>query len=322
MGPNELIGSSQAMVQLRRKIDQIAQTTLPILIRGETGTGKEVVARLVHSASRRTGDFIPVDCGALSAGVLESELFGHERGSFTGADRRRIGLVEAAAGGTFFLDEVGELPLEAQSRLLRLLEGGTYRPVGSNVEHKANVRVLAATWRDLNSLVETGSFRSDLLHRLGVVELYIPPLRARVQDIPELFSALVAQIAHQLQRPIPTISPEAAELLTTWGWPGNVRELKNAAQYSVALGHGDVIGPDDLPHFVRFGKRDPATVAPIRIDRPYHEARDEWLLAFQQRYVELLLDAHDGNVSAAARAAGLDRRSIQRIAARLRNRGR
>jgi len=186
MSAPRLYGESAGMVLLRKRIAQIAPTALPVLILGETGTGKEVVARAIHySSDRRDRPFIPVDCAAISSSLIEAELFGVERGAFTGASQRRAGLIAAAEGGTFFLDEVAELPLETQTRLLRLLQESTYRPVGGEDQRRADIRVVAATWKDLNTAVREGRFRRDLYHRLAVVELAIPPLRARAEDIDE-----------------------------------------------------------------------------------------------------------------------------------------
>jgi DNA-binding NtrC family response regulator len=314
-----LIGQAPAMERLRRRIATVAPTPLPVLIQGETGTGKEVVARAVHEASGRTGPFVPVDCGALARSLVESELFGHEKGAFTGAAARREGLVSAARGGTFFLDEIGELPLEAQTRLLRLLENGTYRPVGGHDQHEADLRVVAATWRDLRAEVADGTFREDLYHRLAIVELAIPPLRDRDEDVLLLFDHFVrAHLPPERER-VPVLDPAARAWLLGLDWPGNVRELRNAAQYVAAMVPGASIGLDDLPAQVRrerpVSRGSGSPSADVRIDLPYMEARRLFLDDFQLRYVAAQLAACDGNVSAAARAAGMDRRTIQRILA-------
>jgi DNA-binding NtrC family response regulator len=311
------------MVQLRRQLVQVARTPLPVLIAGETGTGKEAVARTLHELSVRTGPFVPVDCAALSTSLVETELFGHERGAFTGANQRREGLVYAARGGTFFLDEVGELPMDTQTRLLRLLEQGTYRPVGDQSERKADIRVVAATWRDLRQGIHRGSFREDLYHRLSIVELRVPPLRERVDDIDLLFEGFMRESVGADRLP-PTLEPAVRVHLRRWPWPGNVRELRNVAQYVAAMTPGGRVRMEDLPpSLLRPPPEVPGTTLPmvfpaseIRIDLPYMEARRLFLDDFQQRYVEAVLEAHEGNVSAAARAAGMDRRSIQRIVRR------
>ncbi|MEZ4238511.1 MAG: sigma-54 dependent transcriptional regulator [Myxococcota bacterium] len=319
-----LRGVSDAMLDLRKRVRQVAATPLPVLITGETGTGKEAVARTLFELSDRAdGPFVPVDCAALSNSLVETELFGHERGAFTGAAQRREGLVYAARGGVFFLDEVGELPLETQTRLLRLLEANTYRPVGDSAERTADIRVLAATWRDLRKAVAEGTFREDLYHRLTIVELRVPPLRERVADIDELFEHFLRDATPAGTLP-PGIEPAVRVHLRRWPWPGNVRELRNVAQYVAAMTTGARVGMADLPpSLLRPPPELPDTALPmvfpaseIRIDLPYMEARRLFLDDFQQRYVEAMLEAHQGNVSAAARAAGMDRRSIQRIVKR------
>ncbi len=312
------------MERLRKRIDRVAATPLPVLISGETGTGKEVVARQLHALSGRSGAFIPVDCAALSPSLVEAELFGHERGAFTGANQRRDGLIAAARGGTFFLDEVGELPMEVQTRLLRLLESSTYRPVGSQVEKRADIRVVAATWRQLGMRVREGAFREDLYHRLTIVELVTPPLRDRPEDIEQLLAVFMDAEAAAAGRPCPRIEASARAHLRRWPWPGNVRELKNVASYITAMTAGSRVGLADLPRNLHRASPDlphapdEMTFADtqLRIDLPYMEARRLCLDDFQQRYVEAILEAHGGNVSAAARAAGMDRRSIQRIVGR------
>jgi len=319
-----LLGTSAAMEQLRHKVQRVAATPLPVLITGETGTGKEVVARQLHARSGRPGPFVPVDCAALSSSLVESELFGHERGAFTGANQRREGLIAAAQGGTFFLDEVGELPIAVQTRLLRILESATYRPVGSQTERRAEIRVIAATWRELGARVREGLFREDLYHRLAIVELVTPPLRDRPEDIEALLGHFMEEEAVACGRAVPRLDAVARAHLQRWPWPGNVRELKNVASYITAMTLGSRVGLSELPRNLHRASPDQPissgggafTGLEIRIDLPYMEARRLWLDDFQQRYVEAILDAHDGNVSAAARAAGMDRRSIQRILGR------
>jgi sigma-54-specific transcriptional regulator len=321
-----LRGVSGAIELLRKRIQQVARTPLPVLIAGETGTGKEAVARTLHELSGRTGPFVPVDCAALSTQLVETELFGHERGAFTGANQRREGLVYAARGGTFFLDEVGELPMETQTRLLRLLEAGTYRPVGDTAERRADLRVVAASWRDLRKGIAEGRFREDLYHRLSIVELKVPSLRDRPEDVDDLFEMFVRDACTQSGRQAPLLEPAVRIHLRRWPWPGNVRELRNVAQYVAAMTAGARIRMEDLPPaLMRPPPEVPDTALPmifpaseIRVDLDYMDARRMFLDDFQQRYVEAVLHAHDGNVSAAARAAGMDRRSIQRIQKRAR----
>ncbi len=327
-----LLGESAPMRELRHRLERVARTPLPVLILGETGTGKEVAARSLHASSGRRGPFVAVDCAAISRTLVETELFGHERGAFTGATHRRQGLVASARGGTFFLDEVGDLPAEAQTRLLRLLEGGTFRPVGAREERRADIRVVAATWRDLRDGVRRGTFREDLYHRLGSIELTLPPLRQRGPDIDILFDAFLQDAVEEMSRPRPRLTGAARAHLRAWPWPGNVRELRNVARYVVAMTDGPRVGLDDLPAAVRRSPPARASSASsegegagpfrVRVDIPYMEARRACLDRFQESYVFAILEAHDGNVSAAARAANMDRRSIQRVLARARARRR
>jgi DNA-binding NtrC family response regulator len=318
---DQLLGESAPMTRLRTQIQRVATTPLPVLITGETGSGKEVVARALHEESGRSGLFVPVDCGALSDSLIESELFGHERGAFTGAHQRREGLISAARGGTFFLDEIGELRLDTQSRLLRILESGVYRRIGATVEAQADIRVVAATWRDLRQRVREGAFREDLYHRLTIIELPLPALRLRGADVLLLLRQFMEQQADSVGRQPPRVEGEVARHLQDWPWPGNVRELKNTAAYLVAMTPGSRVRYDDLPVNLRRSRPDAPvrdSGVEIRIELPYMEARREYLDQFQERYVMAQLEEHDGNVSAAARASEMDRRSIQRILARVR----
>ncbi len=314
----ELIGTSAAMQTLRHQIARVAPTPLPVLLQGETGTGKDLAAQAIHTASGRTGAFVTVDCAAISAGVLESELFGHTRGAFTGANHAREGLIAAADGGTFFLDEIGELPLDAQTRLLRLLENHTFRPVGAQHDRRVDIRVIAATWRGLHERVADGSFRQDLYHRISVVELICPPLRERRGDVELLMAHFFALAAERQPRHPPQLSPAAKRHLRRWPWPGNVRELHNVVDYLWAMTHG-VVDMADLPRRLQrpLPEVSDASTVLVHADLPYAEARRAWLDHFQERYVAAILDANDGNVSAASRASGMDRRSIQRILKRV-----
>jgi len=323
-----IVGTSTPMRRLVEMVRRVGPTDLGVLITGESGTGKEVVARAVHRASQRaTGPFIPVDCGAIPANLMESELFGHERGAFTGAASTRGGLVEAADGGTFFLDEVGELDLGVQVKLLRLLQEGEYRRVGGAKMLSANLRVLAATNRDLEVDVRNGRFREDLYHRLNVVRLAIPPLRERPEDIPILLDHFVVRFCRQAGRAELRFATEVADRLVVYPWPGNVRELLNCCRYVVGLAEGPVVQIEDLPHFLRrdlpeAGARAatpsagaaPAAAGPrVRHDLPYKAAKRAWLEYFETHYIIDLLEAHGGNISQAARTAGIDRKSIQRL---------
>lgn len=242
-----MIGRCAQMQEVFQRIRKVAPTDATVLILGESGTGKELVARAVHEASaRRDATVITVNCAAIPDGLIESELFGHERGAFTGAVEAHRGLVEAASGGTLFLDEIGELPQEAQARLLRVLQEGEIRPVGSTRSRKVDVRLVAATHRDLQQLVAEGQFRSDLYFRLNVMEIHLPPLRERGDDLFELAEKLLAKTCRRLNRAPLRFSAEAMKRIGAYDWPGNVRELENVIERAVILCEGQTLTPDLL----------------------------------------------------------------------------
>jgi two-component system nitrogen regulation response regulator GlnG len=255
-----LVGRSAAIQDVFKRIGAVAQSDVPVLIQGESGTGKELVARALHAASaRRDGPFEPIDCAALPAELVESELYGHERGAFTGAIRDRPGRVRQANGGTLFLDEVGELPLPAQAKLLRFLAEREVVAVGGSARVAVDVRIVAATNRPLERAVATGAFREDLFYRLNVVAVHLPPLRARREDIAPLAAAFLSR-KREAGGPA-AIAPETLALLERHDWPGNVRELKNAIEHALALARGPLILPDHLPPHVRAGAAAPAKAA-------------------------------------------------------------
>jgi DNA-binding NtrC family response regulator len=236
------------------KVEQMAPVSSTVLIEGESGTGKELVARALRARSpRRNRPFIAVNVGALPETLLESELFGHEKGAFTGAAERRLGRFELADGGTLFLDEIGEIPQATQVKLLRVLEEREFTRVGGTQSISVDVRVIAATNRPLREHVEEGSFRTDLYYRLNVLSIYLPPLRARPSDIPILVRRFIRDLSAQHDRPFPGLSAEAMSLLVEYPWPGNVRELRNLVESMVVLSHGREIGPEDLPRQIREG---------------------------------------------------------------------
>jgi len=243
---SELIGESTPMHRLYSLIDRVSQNTSPILLLGETGTGKELVARAIHfDGLRREKAFVPVDCSALTPTLIESELFGHLKGAFTGAERSKLGLLQTANEGTIFLDEIGELPIFLQAKLLRALQEKEIRPVGSTEQIPINARVIAATNRDLEAVVREGKFRQDLYFRLNVVQIRLPPLRERKVDIPLLVAYFLEKFSDRLQ-PVHTLSDDALRRLMTYDWPGNVRELENAIECAVALSANRVLTVDDL----------------------------------------------------------------------------
>ena len=242
-----MLGSCGAMQQVFERIKKVAPTDTNVLILGESGTGKELVARAIHAASKQAGEpIISVNCAAIPDTLIESELFGHEKGAFTGATNKRVGLVEAASGGTLFLDEIGELPLDAQARLLRVIQEGEVRRVGSIETTKVKVRLIAATHRDLKKLSAEGLFREDLYYRLNVMKLMLPPLRERGTDIESLAQSFLEKTCKKLEKPALRFSEETIQLMSSYRWPGNIRELENAIERAVILADSDQIGPDLL----------------------------------------------------------------------------
>jgi len=315
----EALGPSLAMRTIFGVLERIAPTDAVVLLEGETGTGKDVVARAIHSRSaRKDQPFVVVDCGAVSYNLIESELFGHERGAFTGAVSARQGAFELAARGTVFLDEVGELPLDVQPKLLRVLESGEYRRVGGNKTLKNDARVVAATKRNLKQEVERGKFREDLYFRLAVVPITVPPLRARRDDIP----ALVEHFLELAKKRDPAAAPvtlgrETTAALSAHDWPGNVRELRNVLDRAIylATASGDRdLRLVDLP--VAGGLSDSAASSALEFEagKSYRETRASFETDFERRYVAWLLDRHQGNISAAAREAKMDRKHLYDLA--------
>jgi len=317
------IWASAAMQQIHTTIERIAPTRLPILLTGESGTGKEIVAHEIHRLSKQANQpMVVVDCAAIPPTLMESELFGHVKGAFTGAIQDRLGLVTAAEGGTFFLDEIGELPPPVQVKLLRLLQDGSYRPVGSARPRKAQLRVIAATNRNIEHEVANETFRADLFHRLNGCRIHLLALRDRPADIRPLLDVYLHHFAEQSRRPTLTLTPEASQILCSATWAGNVRELVNCAHYIASLAPGPEIHLADLPdRFHADSREGGSALRPAKqIDTalPYKEAKRLWLNHFEDLYILDLLDRHGGNVSAAARSAGIDRRSIQRMLKRIR----
>ena len=244
---NRLVGESARIQQLRATISKLARSQAPVYIAGESGVGKELVARMIHEQGARSGgDFIPVNCGAIPAELMESELFGHRKGSFTGAHADKEGLFQAANGGTLFLDEVAELPLHLQVKLLRVIQEKTVRPIGAATEMPLDVRILSATHKNLAALVEEGRFRHDLYYRINVIELPVPPLRERREDIPLIAEAILERLANELQEPRLALSPAAMQAMLEYPFPGNVRELENVLERAMAMSEGTVIDARDL----------------------------------------------------------------------------
>jgi DNA-binding NtrC family response regulator len=316
-GRFEMVGQSPAMSALYAQIAKVAPTRTRVLITGESGTGKELVARAIHRESPlRDRPFIKVNCAAIPPELIESELFGHERGAFTGAAARKKGLFELADGGTIFLDEIGDMSLSAQAKVLRVLQSGELSRVGSETTLKVEVRVLAATNRDLQAAVASGQFRDDLFFRLAVVPLRAPPLRERAADIPLLCKAFAAQIAHENGLHEKPIAPEALEVLMAYAWPGNVRELRNVVERLMILCEGSV-GVGDLPEEIvaevsRRGRplRNVGALAlpPETSSLSLRELRD----LVERQVVRAKLDENDWNISRTAQVLGLERTNLHK----------
>ena len=275
-----ILGESVEMRKIVEVIEQVAPTDITVLITGESGVGKEVIAKALYGASRRNKKpLITVNCGAIPEGILESELFGHERGSFTGASEQRKGYFELADGGTIFLDEIGELPLAAQVKFLRILENGEFLRVGSSVARTVNVRVIAATNKDLEAEVHVQRFRADLFFRLRSVNIAIPPLRKRVEDIPVMFRHFAADVAARNNIPFAGISPDAMQLLESYHWPGNVRELRNVVESMLVLEGGKELESDDVRKYLK-AYRAPSDerLLPVPLGKSVEQAERELIL--------------------------------------------
>jgi two-component system, NtrC family, response regulator AtoC len=297
-----VVGRSERMLDVYKTAARVAPSSATVLILGESGTGKELVARAIHAASgRAAGPFVPVDCGAIAEGVLESELFGHVRGAFTGAQAARRGLFEEAHGGTLFLDEIGDIGPALQARLLRALQEGEIRPVGSNEVVPVDVRVVAATNKDLAAAVKDGRFREDLFYRLNVVTIRIPPLRDRREDVP----LLAEHFAAKLGRAEAAVTQPVRELLVGYDWPGNVRELENVIARALALNPSGVIVPEDLPEAIRRAVPPPLPAVAAG-ERPT-------LSELERRYAAQVLAEQSGNKTRAAEVLGIDRKTLYRI---------
>jgi two-component system, NtrC family, response regulator HydG len=289
---DDLIGVSNCMHQLFELIEQVATFESPVLLRGETGTGKELVAKAIHASGERcVGPFIPINCGAFTETLLESELFGHESGAFTGARRAKKGRLEMAQGGTLFLDEVGEVPLKMQIDLLRVLEEKTFHRVGGIVDIPVDFRLICATHKDLAKEIERGAFRQDFYYRLNVIELEIPPLRARIDDIPVLAQHFLECIRRETNKPVDGINREAINALKNYPWPGNVRELENAVERAVVLAKGHYLTKDDFAFLFRSSTQD--------IPQSLREN--------EKQHVKRILTLYGWNISRAAEALEISR---------------
>jgi len=303
------IGANKKWLEVMRLVEAVAATESTLLITGESGTGKEVVARFVHELSQRAeGPFLSINCGALPEGLLESELFGHVKGSFTGAVKDKLGLFTAAGGGTFFLDEIGETTQATQVKLLRVLQQREIIPVGATDAEPIDTRIIAATNRDLEEEIKRGNFRRDLFYRINVIAIHLPPLRARRDDIPLLAEAFLSAAGAQRGEPVKRLSEDALDLMLEYSWPGNVRELENALERAVILNPGAVIGVTSLPE--RLAER---RAEPLVSERP---TQNPTLETIERAYILWVLQSEQGNKTRAAETLGIDPSTLHRKLAR------
>jgi DNA-binding NtrC family response regulator len=309
-----ILGKSSRMLEVYRLLEQAAALDITVLLGGETGTGKELAARAVHyHSARKERRFVPVNCGALPPDLVESELFGHARGAFTGATSAKAGLFEEADGGTIFLDEVGELPLATQVKLNRVLQEKEIRRVGDNAPVRVDVRVIAATHRDLRAEVAAGRFREDLFYRLHVFPVRLPPLRDRAEDVPLLAAHFLEKHVRAFRRTVSGFEPDALRVLTGYAWPGNVRELENAVERAVAVARSERIAREDLPPEVCAASATASPSGAALTDLPYREAVEEVRDRVSREYLVALLRELGGNVTKAAERAGMERESLHRL---------
>jgi len=321
---DEILGNSPEMTTLLKTVAEVAQTDAAVLIEGESGTGKELLARAIHLNSPRANHpFVPINCAAIPENLLESELFGYEKGAFTGADKRKIGKFEAADGGTIFLDEIGEMPAFLQVKLLRFLQSHEFERLGSTATRRADVRIISATNRELITLVNESLFREDLYYRVNVINLKVPPLRRRQSDIAPLAESFVRRTAKKQGKMIRGVSPEAFAYLSRYSFPGNIRELENIIERAVILARGEWVTPAELPESVLQAGEGPAVPATVAESYPeLKRQRREALSEVERAFVARLLERHRFNISQAALAAGMHRFELQRLIRKLKKDGR
>jgi DNA-binding NtrC family response regulator len=304
-GLKQIIGSSEVVKELHEKINRISTCDANVLISGESGTGKELAARAIHYLSHRyRKPFIPVNCGAIPETLFENELFGHLKGAFTDARFKQLGLVKEANGGTLFLDEVGAVSPYIQVKFLRLLQDKEYKPLGDSRLHKADIRIITATNRDLAVLIKEDAFREDLFYRLNIVSLYIPPLRERKEDIPVLVEHFIKKYSREYNKPIKEASTDAMEAFVSYTWPGNIRELENKIQQLIVMSPSSVISDRDIQLSI-------GELPAKKIELEYFkEAKKRVIDAFEKTYLTCLLTEHRGNMVSAARRAGKSRTAL------------
>jgi DNA-binding NtrC family response regulator len=328
---DDIVGQSEAMQSVFKMVGRVAMSDAPVLVTGESGCGKELVARAIHTYSERSKkSLLAINCAAIPENLLESELFGHERGAFTGAATQRIGRFEQCNGGTLFLDEIGEMPLAVQSKLLRVLQEGEFSRVGGNATIRSNVRIVAATNRNLEQAIAKKEFREDLYYRLNVVGIHLPPLRARTEDIPLLAEYFLSRIATQQHRPLLQLSSEAIKVMESYPWPGNVRELQNTLQRAVVLATSDVILPKDLPlgqvGGVEAGDSPVASVSALTVEEAAgalfdafaREGGDRELLPWvEEEFTRRAMELTGSNQVKASRLLGITRATLRKRLERL-----
>ena len=308
LGFDKILGTSEAMQKLFATLQKVVRTNANILVQGQTGTGKDLVARTIHAHSfRRDKPFLAVDCAALPENLLESELFGHEKGAFTGADRIKRGQLELAHTGTLFLDEIGELSLALQAKLLRVLQEREFRRLGSERQILVDIRLISATSRNLRDEIVAGKFRQELYYRLSAVTVNLPPLRDRQNDISILVSHFLNRYCHEYQLTPFELSFEVTKLFSGYEWPGNVREVQNVIQHAVLMAAGKTVELCDLPEYLQPGSRP---------ELSFHEVRDKEIETVEKPFLEDLLKKHHGNISKAAAEAKLSRKTLYRLAKR------
>jgi len=312
VGSERIVGKSSALLNVLQTVEKVAKTDSNVLICGESGTGKELIARLIHENSLRVDHpFIPVDCAALPENLLESELFGFERGAFTDAYRTKPGIFEYADKGTLFLDEIGEVPLPMQAKLLRVLQERQFRRIGGRKLIRVDVRIISATNRDLVQAMDDRQFREDFFYRLNVISVYLPPLRERKEDIPLLINHFLRYYCEVFEKPLKIPSQSVLALMEEYPWPGNVRELQNVIEQAVALSEEEVITPEDLPARIREMKG--CGMQTFDLSLPFEDAKSRLIEAFEKKYLQNLMELCEGNVSLAARKAGVNRKTIHRL---------
>lgn len=309
---DQIVAESPAMKAILHQIDQVANIDSTILIQGESGTGKEVLAREIHRRSHRSAKpFVPINCSNLPASLFESEFFGHEKGAFTGADAQKKGKLELAHRGTIFLDEIGDLPMESQAKILRCIEDRCFQRLGGTETLSVDVRIIAASNKNLAQLIKERSFREDLFHRLNVIPIQLPPLRERLEDIPKLVDIFLQRYAKEMNKPLPQLTPAAMSKLQAYSWPGNIRDLRNFIERLMATHSGTV--PIDATDIKFLANEQPFQFPTHLLEQHYDDAKATLLHEFKRAYFSRALLKHGGNKTAIARDLGLDRTSLHRI---------